>query len=168
MILAGDVGGTNARLALFEARADGLALRALETYASREHRGLEELVRTFRTRHPAPVDAAGFGVAGPVREGRVATTNLPWVVDAREMAAALALRDVALLNDLEALAWSLDLLPPQATVTLQAGRPAPRGTLAVIAAGTGLGEAALARLGDRAVAFPGEGGHADFAPRDER
>jgi glucokinase len=168
LILAGDIGGTNARLALFEPGAAGPSLVALETYASQEHGGLREIVRRFRERHRQPVDSAAFGVAGPATEGRVATTNLPWVVDAGELADALGLGSVVLMNDLEALAWSLDLLPPGSFAALQAGRAMPRGARAVLAAGTGLGEAALAWVGDRTVALPSEGGHADFAPRDER
>jgi glucokinase len=167
VILAGDIGGTNARLALFERGAGAPSLVALETYASRAHRGLPDLLRRFREGHPGPVEAAAFGVAGPARDGRVATTNLPWVVDAFELAAALGLERVALMNDLEALAWSVDLLPPASLAPLQTGRAAPRGSRALIAAGTGLGEAALAWVGDRTVALPSEGGHADFAPRGE-
>jgi glucokinase len=167
VILAGDIGGTNARLALFERGAAGLALVVLETYASREHRGLEEVVHAFRERHGQRIEAAALGVAGPVAEGRAVTTNLPWVVDAAALSRVLGLRDVVLMNDLEALAWSLDLLLPEALRVLQAGRGAPRGSRAVIAAGTGLGEAALALAGDRPVALASEGGHADFAARTD-
>lgn len=167
MILAGDIGGTNARLALFEQRAARLDLVVLETYASREHRGLEEILRAFRERHGHRLEAAAVGVAGPVAQGRVVTTNLPWVVDAADLSRVLGLRDVVLMNDLEALAWSLDLLPPEALRVLQAGRAAPHASRGVIAAGTGLGEAALTFAGDRPVVLASEGGHADFAPRTE-
>ncbi len=167
MILAGDIGGTNARLALFESRPGGPALVALETYASREHGGLEQLVRQFRELHGQHLEAAAFGVAGPVREGRVATTNLPWVVYAGELAGVLGVPEVVLMNDLEALAWSLDVLAPEGLVELQAGRGVASGSRVVIAAGTGLGEAVLARAGYGAVVLASEGGHADFAPRTE-
>lgn len=167
MILAGDIGGTNARLALLEPRAGRFTVVALETYASGEHGGLKELLLAFRERHGQRLEAAAFGVAGPVTEGRVATTNLPWVVDAAELARVLGLREVVLMNDLEALAWSVDLLAPEGLAELQAGRPDPRGNRAVIAAGTGLGEVALARVGDRIAVLASEGGHADFAPRTE-
>jgi hypothetical protein len=167
VILAGDIGGTNARLALFETGAGTPSLVALETFASREHRGLEEIVRAFRERHGGPVRAAALGIAGPVAGGRVATTNLPWVVDAGVLARALGLREVVLMNDLEALAWSLGFLPTEAIAELQPGRAGAAGARAVIAAGTGLGEATLAVIGGRGVALASEGGHADFAPRTE-
>jgi glucokinase len=168
VILAGDIGGTNARLALFELRRGGAPLLvALETYASREHRSLQEIVVEFRGRHGRTLDAAAFGVAGPAAEGRVATTNLPWIVDAASLAGVLGLREVAIMNDLEALAWSLDLLPPASLTVLQAGRIAPRGNRAVIASGTGLGEAMLTQVGERTVVLASEGGHADFAPRTD-
>ncbi len=169
MILAGDIGGTNARLALFEPGEGVPSLVALETYPSREHGGLEEIVRRFRERHGGGrVLAAALGIAGPVAEGRVATTNLPWVVDAGVLARLLGLRDVVLVNDLEALAWSLDLLPAEGIVELKPGRAGLTGHRAVIAAGTGLGEATLALIAGRPVALASEGGHADFAPRTER
>lgn len=169
LILAGDVGGTNARLALFDVRAGAASPVAMETYASPEHRGLEEIVLAFRARHGQPVEAAALGVAGPVARGRVVTTNLPWVVDAAVLAGVLGLGSVVLMNDLEALAWSLDVLPPASLAELRAGRPAPGGHRAVIAAGTGLGEAAIARVaGGGSLVLASEGGHADFAPRTER
>lgn len=167
MILAGDIGGTNARLALFEPGAGGPSLVALETYPSREHGSLEEIVRRFREHHGGRVRAAALGIAGPVAEGRVATTNLPWVVDASALGRVLGLRDVVLMNDLEALAWSLDLLPAEATAELKPGAAVLAGSRAVLAAGTGLGEATLAVIGGRTAALASEGGHADFAPRTE-
>jgi glucokinase len=167
VVLAGDIGGTNARLALFDPGAGPPSLVALETYASREHAGLEEIVRGFRERHREPVEAAALGIAGPVVGGRVATTNLPWVVDAAELARTLGLREVVLVNDLEALAWSVDVLAAEGLAELQAGSPGASGSRALVAAGTGLGEAVLARVGDRTVVLASEGGHADFAPRTE-
>jgi glucokinase len=167
VILAGDIGGTNARLALFEARGGAPVLAALETYPSRERGSLKEIVFEFRGRHDQPLVAAAFGIAGPAAEGRVATTNLPWIVDSASLAEGLGLREVTIMNDLEALAWSLDLLPPESLAMLQAGRTAPRGNRAAIAAGTGLGEAMLTKAGERTVVLASEGGHADFAPRTE-
>jgi glucokinase len=166
VILAGDIGGTNARLGLFEAGAGGLSLVAFETYASREG-GLKEHLLGFRARHAQPLEAAAIGIAGPVVAGRVATTNLPWLVDAAELARVLGVREVVLMNDLEALAWSLDVLSPEGIAELQPGSAGAVGTRAVIAAGTGLGQVSLAQAGDRAVALASEGGHADFAPRTE-
>jgi glucokinase len=167
VVLAGDIGGTNARLALFESRAGVPSLLAVETYPSRAHAGLKELLLAFRERHGQRLEAAVIGIAGPVAAGRVATTNLPWADEAVDLARVLDVREVVLMNDLEALAWSLDLLAPGGLAELQAGSPSASGTRGVIAAGTGLGEAVLARVGDRTVVLASEGGHADFAPRTE-
>jgi glucokinase len=167
MILAGDIGGTNARLGLFERRDGGVSLVALETHPSQGAGGLEELLLAFRERHGQPIAAAALGVAGPVVGGRIATTNLPWVVDPLGLARVLGLREVVLMNDLEALAWAVDVLAPEALVELQAGRPDAGGSRALIAAGTGLGEVALVRVGERAVVLASEGGHGDFAARTE-
>lgn len=164
MILAGDVGGTKTALALFA--DDGTPIR--ETVApSREFAGLEQAVARFLAQgERVTISAACFGVAGPVAEGRSVTTNLPWHVDARALAAAIPAGRVTLLNDLEATAHGVLELPPAALVTLQSGRPR-RGTMVVIAAGTGLGEAIVAWDGADWVVLPSEGGHADFGPRSE-
>jgi glucokinase len=167
MILAGDVGGTNARLGLVEV-GDGerLRLAAARTFPSREHASLEEIVEAFRADHPLPVDRACFAVAGPVSEGRVPTTNLPWIVDAERLARAAGVRAVSLLNDLEAIGYGLPELDAADLATLNEGDPTARGNLAVIAAGTGLGEASCYWDGEAHRPFASEGGHADFAPRN--
>jgi glucokinase len=168
MILAGDIGGTNTRLALASPDTAGrLRLADEKVYPSREHTGLGEIVDLFRRDHPAPLEAASFGIAGPVRDGRSATTNLPWVVETRDLAARLGLASAGLINDLEASAWGLAALAPEDLLVLQAGTPGARGNSAIIAAGTGLGEAGLYWDGRRHHPFATEGGHADFAPRDE-
>ncbi|WP_242360508.1 glucokinase [Anaeromyxobacter sp. SG17] len=167
MILAGDIGGTNARLATFDVRGGRPALRALRIYPSDRFGRLEEILERFLREEGGSIDSAAFGVAGPLRAGVVVTTNLPWVVDADGLAAALGLAEVVLMNDLEALAWSLDVLGADALGTIHAGRPDPSAARAVIAAGTGLGEAALLSISGRLVALPSEGGHADFAPRTD-
>jgi glucokinase len=166
VILAGDIGATNARLGLFEAVAGRPSPVAVETYASRAAT-LGEHLLAFRARHGQRIEAAVLGIAGPVAAGRVATPNLPWMVEAEELARLLGVREVVLVNDLEALAWSLDLLPPEAIAELQRGDADAPGNRAILAAGTGLGEAALVRAGDRTVALASEGGHADLAPRTE-
>ncbi len=164
-ILAGDVGGTNVRLAVFEEEGGRLVLREQEKFKSRELGGLEEAVRRFmKTR--APVDAAGFGVAGPVREGRSEATNLPWVVDAGSLAADLGLSRAALVNDLAANALGIAELQPRDFAVLNRGDEDPKGNGALISAGTGLGEAILVREGAGWRPLPSEGGHASFAPRD--
>jgi glucokinase len=166
MILAGDIGATNSRLAFFAERGGRLELVVEETYPSRDSANLETIVKTFVSAHDLPLDVACFGVAGPVRQGRSDTTNLPWDVDARELARALRLRSVGLLNDLEAHAYGIAILAPDDLVTLNQGAADASGNAAVIAAGTGLGEAGLYWDGQQHRPFAGEGGHASFAPSD--
>lgn len=167
MILAGDVGGTNTRLAIIQAEGGGLKIVAEEIFPSREHVGLEGVLRKFISSHPIPVERAGFGVAGPVRNGRCEATNLPWVVDARQVARELGLEDVGLINDLEANAYGIVVLRPEDFLTLNAGAPDAEGNQAIIAAGTGLGEAGLYWDGKHHRPFATEGGHSTFAPRNE-
>ncbi len=165
MILAGDIGGTHTRLALF----DGDKRNPVEfaTFGSREHAGLEQMVSAFLASRPATITAAGFSVAGPVSGGRVQATNLPWPVVGDRLAAVLGLDRVALVNDLYANAYGIAELGPDDLVTLNAGDPHAGGNAAVISAGTGLGEAGLYWNGERYDAFASEGGHGDFAPRTE-
>ena len=172
MILAGDIGGTQATLALFGARpgiASGLRPEAtvVETYASRDYPRFGEILQDFCARHRPRVEAACIGIAGPVLANRCTATNLPWTVDGAELAAFLGLGEAALVNDLEALGFAIDLLGPQEICELQAGAPGAQGNRAVIAAGTGLGEAGLYWDGATHRPFATEGGHADFAPQDE-
>lgn len=164
-VLAGDIGATHARIAVFA--ADPRVPVAFESYRSREHHGLGEILRAFLAAHPAELENACFGVAGPVRAGRATATNLAWPIDARELAAAVGLESVALLNDLAASAYGIAELLPDDIETLNQGAPAPDGVVAVIAAGTGLGEAGLLVRGQRYEVIASEGGHADFAPRSE-
>jgi glucokinase len=166
MILAGDVGGTNTRLALFDDQAGRLRPTAEATFPSREHPSLEAVLRKFRAAHPLPVDLACVGVAGPVRRGRIDATNLPWVVDTRQVAQVLGLKRVELINDLEANAWGVGVLGADDCAVLNAGAPDAAGNMAIISAGTGLGEAGLYWDGKRHRPFATEGGHADFAPRN--
>lgn len=163
MILAGDIGGTHTRLALFE--RDPHEPLALAIYPSQKHAGLEEIVAAFLAEHPAEIDCACFDVAGPVRNGRVKTTNLPWIVDARQVADTIGLPSVELVNDLAATAYGIAELTPADLETLNGGDPAIGGNLAVIAAGTGLGEAGLIWNGERYDAVATEGSHSDFGPR---
>jgi glucokinase len=167
MLLCADIGGTKTKLALFR-RDHLLEVARVETYASPAVDDLGKLVAQFLAAKPCTIEAACLGVAGPVIGNRVETTNLPWCIDAMVLAAALGGIPVFLLNDLEALAYGIPALRDDALVTLNAGVPAPNGTIAVIAAGTGLGEGGLVWDGRRYLALPSEGGHADFAPRSER
>jgi len=164
MILAGDIGGTNVRLALFEIESGRLVRKDEQEFRSREVPGLEGPVETFLAGRR--VLAAGFGVAGPVHDGRCEATNLSWVVDASLLAGQLALGCVALVNDLFANALGLSELSGEDFAVVNAGTPDLQGTAALISAGTGLGEAYLVRRGGRFEPQASEGGHASFAPRN--
>jgi glucokinase len=164
VILAGDIGGTNTRLALFD---EPESPAVLEIYPSRQHASLEEMVLVFLEEHPADIAAACFDVAGPVRDGHADPTNLAWPVDAATLASMLGLPQVALLNDLEANAWGLPALGPEDLYVLNEGDPEATGNAAVCSAGTGLGEAGLYWDGERHWPFACEGGHTDFGPRSD-
>ncbi|HVA94337.1 MAG TPA: glucokinase [Candidatus Dormibacteraeota bacterium] len=176
MILAGDIGGTKCNLALYELRPGGYKKVVKHRYACRDFATFEEIIGQFllETRNEtkdageAAIDAAGFGVAGPVIGHRVKATNLPWAIDGAVLAKLLDTDHVVLLNDLEATAHSLALLQPSEISTLNRGVPAPQSTEALVAAGTGLGEAILFWDGAQRVVASSEGGHVDFAPRNER
>ena len=165
MILAGDIGGTKTNIAFFE---DGgrPEVVAQQTFPSREHAGLEEIVGQFISHHALRVRHAAFGVAGPVRNGRCEATNLPWVVDAATLAAELGIRDVWVINDLEASAYGIAALAPTDLVTISSGAANAAGNAAIIAAGTGLGEAGLYWDGRTHHPFATEGGHANFGASD--
>ncbi len=167
MILAGDIGGTKTVIGLFEAAADRLHAVREETFPSRSHSTLEEVLDRFLARESRPpLDAACFGVAGPVVEGRTRTTNLPWELDERKLAEALQVPRAKLLNDLEAAAYGMLYLEPTDLCVLQPGLKR-KGNIAVIAAGTGLGEAIVYWDGARHHPLASEGGHADFAPQTD-
>ena len=165
MILAGDIGGTHTRLGLFHQEAGRLQLEREKTYPSREHSGLAEIVNGFLDAAKTGVSQATFGIAGPVLNGVVSTPNLPWVIDEKSLARQSGIENVSLINDLQAHAWGVDGLEAADFVSLNSAAVAP-GNAALIAAGTGLGEAGLYWDGTRRHAFPCEGGHTDFAPRN--
>lgn len=167
MILAGDIGGTNTRLALVEERDGRLVPVAQARVRSREHASLETVVRAFLTAHPEPVTRAAFGIAGPVRRGVCDATNLPWIVDAAHLGREFGIGRIGLINDLEANAWGIPELTPDDFALLQTGAPEAEGNLALVSAGTGLGKAGVHWDGSRHRPFATEGGHADFAPRNE-
>ena len=164
-LLTGDIGGTNTRLAVYDLATDGFVDGASQTYPSADFPSLEAILERFRKQY-GDAEAGCFAVAGPVRGGRSEITNLPWIVDAAAIGAAFGWSRVALLNDLEAIAWGIGALGEDDWVSLNAGDPDPEGNRAVIAAGTGLGEAGVCRSGGHWHPFASEGGHADFAPAD--
>ena len=167
MILAGDVGGTKATLALFEPRIDRLAIVREDTLHSADFDSLEAVIARFLGSGPrADIAAACVGIPGPVVDGRATAVNLPWVIDERRLAAAIPTPRVRLLNDLEATGHGIWALREDELMSLHAGT-LRHGNVAVIAAGTGLGEAII--VGDEATrtVIATEGGHCDFAPRGE-
>lgn len=164
MLLAGDIGGTKTNLAIFSPEAGQRAPLVEATFPSAHYPSLEALALEFLATVTVPVTRASFGVAGPVVSGRATITNLPWVMDEHQLAHALKLSSVRLLNDLEAIANAIPVLQPEDVLTLNTGQPELDGTLAVIAPGTGLGEAFLTHDGARYHAYSSEGGHVDFAP----
>jgi glucokinase len=164
LLLAGDIGGTKTNLALFSLEAGPRAPLAEATFPSARYPSLEGLVREFLAQVDLSVDRASFGVSGPVVGGQAEITNLPWVLDETQLAEALGLSSVRLLNDLDAIAHAVPFLKPYDLHTLNVGQPVSGGAIAVIAPGTGLGEAFLVWDGARYRAQASEGGHADFAP----
>jgi glucokinase len=167
LILAGDVGGTSTRLAYFEGDAAELKVVAEDHFSSKEHGSLVEIVQRFAGQHGLVAERACFGVAGPVLDGRVSTPNLPWHIDGVELAGVLGLARVQLINDLEANTYGIAALQGDDLFTLNRGVSDPTGTIAVVSAGTGLGESLAYWDGTGHRPLPSEAGHADFAPRNE-
>jgi len=165
-VLAGDIGGTNARLALVD--VGGAATRIVEErrYPSRSAPGLGPIVRRFLDEVRSAPERACFGIAGPVVAGECRTPNLPWVVSAAALAGEIRIPGTTVINDFEALGYGVGLLGPSDLVTLQPGAPAEHGTIALIGAGTGLGQGFLVWDGNRYRVHSSEGGHVAFAARD--
>ena len=164
MFLVGDVGGTKTNLAVVCSESGAREPVVEARFISAHFQNLEALVRKFLKRVPYEISGASFAVAGPVVAGKATTTNLPWHMEENSLQRALGLPVVHLLNDLEAVAYGIASLPPSDLCCLNRGRAVPRGTVAVIAPGTGLGEAYLSWDGTRCRAYASEGGHSDFAP----
>jgi len=164
MILAGDIGGTHTRLALFDETRE---MKREERYKSANYTSLTSAVAEFlRTEKVRPKKAV-FAIAGPVREGRCKATNLPWIIDAQEISQKVGIPTVSLINDLEANAYGLKVLKEEEFFTLHEGNSKGKGNAALIAAGTGLGEAGLYWDGKSHHPFACEGGHTDFGPQNE-
>jgi glucokinase len=171
MLLAGDVGGTKTLLGLFTSGSGRPRAAHVQEFVTLDFDGLEPMVRAFlesQAVEASSIEAACFGVAGAVTEQVAHLTNVPWRIDCAAMKQALGFSRARLLNDLEALAYGVMVLEPQELAVLQAGRPSPGGNAAVVAAGTGLGEALLLNVNGRLVPGASEGGHADFGARTER
>jgi len=168
MILAGDVGGTKVHLALYGFSNGQLCHVRDEIFHARDYGGLEEIAKKFLTNSGKPEVTAGcFGVPGPVRGGRLKLTNLPWILDCRDLSHALGIEHLFLINDLEANGYGIPELSPEQIFQLSAGDPGAVGNRGLVSAGTGLGEAVLIWNGRVHVPIASEGGHCDFAPRNE-
>jgi glucokinase len=167
IVLAGDTGGTNTRLGLFAVESGSLQALATASFANASYSGLEEVVSEFLRGRVEQADAATFAVAGPVTGDRVRLTNLGWTVDAGTLCRASGVTQLSLVNDLEAMAWAAIRLDDDRLHVLQPGAPDARGNGAVIAAGTGLGQAGVYFDGAVMRPFACEGGHASFSPTDE-
>jgi len=168
MLIAGDIGGTKTDLAIFSREAGPHAPLVQEEVHSAAYPSLQALVTEFLEKVKIPIERACFDVAGPVIDGRVKITNLPWVMDEASLAKDLKLKSVRLMNDLEAVARAIPALRPSDVTTLNVGQPVPKGAIGVVAPGTGLGESFLTWDSSKYVSHSSEGGHADFAPTDER
>ncbi len=165
MILAGDVGGTKVHLALFDFTNGNLKHVRDKQFPAKEYAGLEVIVKEFLVAEK--VTAACFGVPGPVRDGQLRLTNLPWTLDRRELTQNLKIDYVFLINDLQANGYGIAELDAEQIYTLSEGDARQVGNRALISAGTGLGEGFIVWDGRNYVPYPSEGGHADFAPRNE-
>lgn len=167
-VLAGDIGGTKTALAIVEITGRTLSIRRTRKYPSGRFSSLEEILEDFLGGENRLPRVAGFGVAGPVLRGRAKVTKLPWTIDERRLARATGIRRVRVLNDFVAAALGIPYLAPRQLLLLHAGVEERGGPIALIGAGTGLGQAAAVKLGNRYEPLASEGGHADFGPRDAR
>ena len=166
IVLAGDIGGTNVRLALVDVSDHALRIVQEERFATRSFPGLGPIVRRFCTDIGTRPDRACFGVPGPVVSEACEAPHLPWKLDARQLAAEVSIPNIRFINDFSAVGYGVERLGPGDLVTLQEGTPVARGPIALLGAGTGLGEGCLIWDGERYQVYPSEGGHADFAARD--
>lgn len=166
-IIVGDIGGTKTDLAVFSSTAGLHKPLAYKTYASADYPNLEGIITKFLSETNIDIDQGYFGVAGPVVAAEAKITNLPWVVSAKRLRSTFGWHSVRLLNDLEAVAYAIPVLSKDDLFTLNVGSPVPSATMAVIAPGTGLGEAFLTYTEKNHYVHASEGGHASFSPTNE-
>ena len=167
-VLAGDIGGTHTRLGLFAAGKRKPRRKAEETFSSKKVKGLEEIIECFLEQHHADITSACFGIAGPVEKDRTKTTNLPWEVVGDKIQKRFGFARVRLINDVAATIRAVPLLTDQELFSLNRGEGIKEGVMGLVAPGTGLGQALMVWVNGRGVAMATEGGHADFAPGNER
>jgi glucokinase len=165
IVLGGDVGGTNARLAIAELDGRTARITRERKYRSRDYPGLALIVRRFCEEAGARPDRACFGIACPVVGDDCTAPNLPWTINARQLGADIEIPRTTIINDFVAVGYGIESLGPSDLATLQEGRPEPQGPIALIGAGTGLGQGFLLWDKDHYRVLASEGGHGDFAPR---
>ena len=171
MILAGDIGGTKVHLALYQFENGRLASTRDHKYPAHEFSSIDDIVNDFFKDDASSrkdVQAACFGCPGPVRNGHLKLTNLPWTLDSRDMQKSLSIDHIFLINDLEANGYGIPELAPNAIYTLHQADPKTVGHRGLVSAGTGLGEALLIWDGHHHTPIPSEGGHSDFAARNDQ
>jgi len=168
MVLAGDIGGTHTRLGLFAAAEEKPRQKEEETFSSERAEGLEEIIERFLAKHDADITGACFGIAGPVEKGRTKTTNLPWEVVGGDIQKRFGFARVRLINDVAATIRAVPLLTHEELFRLNEGKGVKEGVMGLVAPGTGLGQALMMWVDGRGVTMATEGGHVDFAPRNER
>jgi len=166
-VLAGDIGGTKTNMGLFQMGKSRPILKAITAYSSRESTGLEDIIDRFLDAHPTDVESVCFGIAGPVMNGRCRTTNLPWDVSEERIKRRFKWRRASLINDLAATAFAIPTLNSREVFSLNRARVRKRRNIALIAPGTGLGEAFLVFKDGAYITVSSEGGHGDFAPNSK-
>jgi glucokinase len=166
IVLAGDVGGTNARLAIVELNGSTARIVQQSRYPSHDYPGLAPIVRRFCEGLASRPDRACFGIACPVVGDDCTTPNLPWSINARKLAEEIAIPRTTIINDFVAVGYGIELLGPADLATIQEGSPVPQGSIALIGAGTGLGQGFLIWDRDHYRVLPSEGEHGDYAPRN--
>lgn len=167
LILAGDIGGTKTDIGFFVKGKRRPILKELKTYHSKQSSSLEEIIEQFLDNYRLRVSVACFGIAGPVRNGRCKTTNLPWIVSELKLKKRFGWDRVRLINDLTANAYSIPFLNKKETFLLNKVNTPIKKNIGLIAPGTGLGEALLVFVDGRYIPVPSEGGHVDFSPKSE-
>lgn len=165
--LAGDIGGTKTHLALYREDKGALVTLKDQKFSSKKYSDLKTIVKEFLRDEKVEAGKACFGIAGPVRNGKSQATNLPWLVDSERLVKELHIDKVCLINDLEANAYGLNMLKDEELFTLNKGDSKAEGNRAIVSAGTGLGEAGVYFDGKKYHPFACEGGHVDFAPRND-
>lgn len=165
--LAGDIGGTKTVLSLYANEDQKMRSIVSKKYKSADYQNLEDIVKEFSDEHPTKIESACFGIAGPITNNICKATNLPWIIDAKKMERDLDIPKVFLINDLEANAYGIKTLDSSSFCSLNQGESNNHGNLALISAGTGLGEAGFFYNGKTTIPFACEGGHTDFAPQDD-